>query len=107
MDIIVARTITGEIIIGKKTSSNIEKCVALRVVQSSQTQIETHIVPVLHPFSEELVSIEYDKIIFSALANKELADKYIQSTSGISIVQNIDTTPKSNITQFPFITRRR
>ena len=106
MDIIVARIVTGDIVVGKKTAIGIEKCIALRIVQKSPTQIETHVMPLLHPFSDEFIDIDYDKIVFSAKASKELSTQYIQSTSTIEIVPNVDLSKiNSNIT--PFAPRRK
>jgi len=106
MEIIVARIITGEIVVGKKTDMGIGECIALRVVQKSQTEIESHLMPLLHPFSDKFIDIDIDKIVFSAPANNDLINQYSRITSPISIVPSMDLSKLSNNVT-PFNPRRK
>jgi len=107
MEIIIAKLISGDIVVGKRNGDYIDCCVGLRVIQKSPSQIETHLMPMLHPFSDEFINVEIKNVIYYAPTNKELSDQYIQATSNIIISPktNLANISSSNIT--PFTPRRK
>lgn len=102
MEIIIAKLITGEIIIGNRTDDDIKSCISLRTIQKSPTQVETHLAPLLHPFSDDFLNIEFDKVVYFSKANKNFIDQYNRVTSPILITPSIDVSKlkQTNITDF-------
>jgi hypothetical protein len=103
MKIIVAKLVTGDVIVGEETDTDIiKKCVGLKAIQKSQTQIETHILPLLHPFSDEFLNVGTEQIVFSTTANKSLEDQYKRLVSNIVLAGSSELSKlnQSNITDF-------
>ena len=83
MDVIVARIVSGEMVIGKKTETGIKECLAVRNKPVSQTEIQTMLTPVFIMMSADLVEYKNEHIVTTAKPDSELEKEYLKSTSSI------------------------
>jgi len=100
MKIIIGKLITGEVIVGEENDNIIKKCLTLRPVQSPSNQIATHILPLLHPISDEFIDINKEHIVYFGKVNKELEEEYRKITSNIVVASSLDLNNIKNIKDF-------
>lgn len=84
-DIKIYRLNTGETVIGKDDGKEIKDAYMMRMVQKSQTEVQTIMTPYFAPLSDKKVDINLSYVLTSVEVNKEIAQKYQQVTSNIII----------------------
>jgi hypothetical protein len=99
-DIKIYRLITGETVIGKDDGEEIKDAYMMRLVQKSETEVQTIMTPYFAPLSDKKVNIKLSSVLTSVEVNEEISQKYQQVTSNIII-------PNSNsISKLPPTLRR-
>ena len=88
-DLVVAKLVCNNLVIGKLTEKNIEGVYALnptpQKLPNGQQVLELSFIPFMFPISTDAVTISLDKVILHVPAPKDLAMKYIEMTSNIVI----------------------
>jgi hypothetical protein len=91
-EIVIAKLITGETVVGKFTDSykeTLEEVFNIMMMPTAQGEMGMNIVPYMMPFTDKGTPLDSKFIVTSMDAPEELQKVYLQATSGIIL-------PKTN-----------
>lgn len=94
-ELVIARLVCNNIIIGKLTKKNIKDAYILnptpKQLPNGHHALELSFMPFMFPISTDSVIIPLDKVILHIPAPKDLSAKYFEMTSNIIIPNNKTT----------------
>lgn len=99
MNIVLAKLISGEMIIGclYEPDNKIAKCMQLKPIPTGQNQVQIAMAPVFAGLTEDLVDIDMSKIItYTHNCPKDISDKYTEFRTGLVITPNMPKNITSN-----------
>ena len=86
-DLVIAKLVCNNLVIGKLTKENIEDAYALnptpKQLPNGQQVLELSFVPFMFPISTDAVTLSLDDVILHMPAPKDLSMKYLEMTSNI------------------------
>jgi len=88
-DLVIAKLVCNNLVIGKLTKENIEDVYALnptpKQLPNGQQVLELSFVPFMFPISTDAVTLSLDDVILHMPAPKDLSMKYLEMTSNIIV----------------------
>ena len=88
-DLVIAKLVCNNLVIGKLTKENIEDVYALnptpKQLPNGQQVLELSFVPFMFPISTDAVTLSLDDVILHMPAPKDLSMKYLEMTSNIVV----------------------